>query len=247
MFNQAYQYTEEYLQFVKELDIKPDIANALYSLIKLALEFEKKELAEKHYNELVKITEEIEYKIYKDQALMAEALILKESELPRDRVRAELIFDQLLQKDWHHLAHIEILFNLCDLLIKELKETSDKKILAKLQKNLNKLIEIGSLNDNPYLSIEILWLKSQISLLELNSKEARKILTEAQQIAEEKGYNNLALKVIKAKEQLLEQTIQLEELEVESDLISRRMDILKVENGFEEIKSSDRFQFKQQI
>ncbi|MHA1955279.1 MAG: tetratricopeptide repeat protein, partial [Candidatus Heimdallarchaeaceae archaeon] len=67
MFNQAYQSTEEYLQFLKELDIKPEIAGALYSLIEISLEFDKKELAEKHYNELVKITEEIEYKIYKDQ------------------------------------------------------------------------------------------------------------------------------------------------------------------------------------
>ncbi|NPD88169.1 MAG: tetratricopeptide repeat protein [Asgard group archaeon] len=247
IFKQACEYAKEYLRCVRELNIKPAIAGALYLLIKLALEFEKKELAEEYYEELVKITEEIEYEPYKDQALMAEAIILKKSELPRERVRAELIFDQLLKVDLHHLDRIEILFNLCELLLKELKETSDKKILTKLRKNLNQLIEIGSLNDNPYLSIEILWLKSQLSLLELNSKEARKILTETQQIAEEKGYNILALKVIKAKEQLLEQTIQLEELEVKSDIISKRMEIIKIENGFEEIRSSDRFQFKQQI
>ncbi len=174
-------------------------------------------------------------------------MMLKTSENSRERVRAELILDQLLKEDLHHSVYIQVMFNLCELLLTELKETSDIKILAKLKKNLDRLIEIGSKNDNPYLSIEILWLKSQLSLLEMNSKEAKEILTEAQQLAEEKGFNNLALKVIKAKEKMLEQTIQLEELEVETNLISRRMEILKVENGFDEIRNSDRFQFKQQI
>ena len=247
MFKQAYEYKKDYLYNLQELEVKPVIAYALFDLISLALEFEKKDIAEKYYNVLVEITQKIEYKPYKDLSLIAEALMLKTSEDSRKRVQAELILDQLMQEDLHHSVHIQVLFNLCDLLLKELKETSDTKILAKLKKNLNKLIEIGSKNDNPYLSIEILWLKSQLSLLDMNSKEAKEILTEAQQLAEEKGFNNLALKVIKAKEQLLEQTIQLEELEVETNLISRRMEILEVENGFDEIRSSDRFQFKQQI
>ena len=80
-----------------------------------------------------------------------------------------------------------------------------------------------------------------------NFEKARELLTQALEVAENKGLNPLALKIIKSKEELIKQVMELEDLEKESPTISKRMDVIKIENGLKEIKSSEVFQFKQQI
>ena len=80
-----------------------------------------------------------------------------------------------------------------------------------------------------------------------NFEKARELLTQALEVAENKGLNPLALKITKSKEELIKQVMELEDLEKESPTISKRMDVIKIENGLKEIKSSEVFQFKQQI
>ena len=90
-----------------------------------------------------------------------------------------------------------------------------------------------------------MWSKS--FLLDLDFEKANELLTQAQSISEEKGLNRLALKITKSKEDLINQRIALEELEEESPSLAKRMDVIKIENGFKEITSSQMFQFKQNI
>jgi len=56
--------------------------------------------------------------------------------------------------------------------------------------------------------------------------------------------NQLALKMTKSKEQLIQQKIELETLEKTSPTISKRMEVVRVENGFKELKSKEAFEFK---
>lgn len=241
MFNKAIEYYEKVVEYYQEMGNKSKIAEILVSLILITSEQNKSELAKKHHKKLEEITEEIEYKNIKRFTLLTEAIILKNSTVSRDKVRAEVILDQLLQEDLDSNFHIRVLFHLCDLLLSELKETSDEKILTKLQKYVSKLIEIGTSNNVSYLIVEILWFKSQLSLLDLNIEKARELLNQALQIAEEKGFNYLALKITKSREQLIKQQVELEEIGTESHLISKRMEILKVKNGFKKIKNDERF------
>ncbi|MCG3221852.1 MAG: tetratricopeptide repeat protein [Candidatus Heimdallarchaeota archaeon] len=241
IINKAIENLEKVLVYNQEIGNKTYIISTLYSLSVIASEFNMINEVTQYHEKLVEIAEEIEYRNIKRLALLSEAIILKNSIISRDRVRAEVLFDQILQEDLNFYFHIQVLFHLCDLLLKELKETSDEKILDKLQKNVSKLIEIGSSANLPYLIAEILWFKSQLSLLDLDIEKARKLLDQALQIAEKKGLNRLALKIAKSREQLIKQKVELEELGTESSSISKRMEILKVENGFKKIKNDGRY------
>jgi hypothetical protein len=231
----ALKTLEEALGVSYETEKRPFTAYILYFLVQMAIKHNKNELVKKYYTELEEVTEGIEYKNIKRLALIAEAIILKNSSEVKERIRAEVLFDQLILEDLEHYLHMEILFQFCEFLLSELKSSSDQKYITKLLKNLDKLIEIGTSNHIPHLIIESLWFKSQLALLDLDFNKAKELL------------NQLALKITKSREELIKQSIELEELEKESSPLSTKMDLIRIENGFKEIKSSEIFQFKQQI
>ncbi|MCG3257901.1 MAG: tetratricopeptide repeat protein [Candidatus Heimdallarchaeota archaeon] len=243
-FNKALEYLEKALEIYLEIGNKSMLADTCYNFIVLATKYDKMDLAKEYYKKLEEIIEEIEHKNVKLLILIAEGIILKRSSESRDRDRAEVLFDQLLQEDIGPYHTKEVLLQLSELLLTELKETSNKRYLTKLQKNISKLIEIGTENNFPLIIVESLWFKSQLSLLNLDIDKARELLSQALDIAERKGLNRLALKITNSKEQMIRQKIELEELEKESPTISRRMEIVKVENGFKELKQKEIFKFK---
>ncbi len=243
-FNKSLEYLEKALEIFLEIGNKRLQADTCYNFIVLATENDKMDLAKEYYKKLEGIIEEIEHKNVKRLVLIAEGIILKRSRESRDRDRAEVLFDQLLQEDIGPYIQMEVLLQLCELLLTELKETSNERYLTKLQKNVSKLIKIGTENNFPLIIVESLWFKSQLSLLNLDVDKARELLSQALDIAERKGLNRLALKITSSKEQLIRQKIELEELEKESPTISRRMEVVKVENGFKELKQKEIFKFK---
>ncbi len=243
-FNKSLEYLEKALEIYLELGNKRKLADTFYNFIVLATKYDKMDLAKEYYKKLEGIIEEIEHKNVKRLVLIAEGIILKSSNESRDRDRAEVLFDQLLQEDINPYLTMEVLLQLSELLLTELKETSNERYLTKLQRNISTLIEIGTENNFPLIIIESLWFKSQLSLLNLNVDKARELLSQALDIAERKGLNRLALKITNSKEQLIRQKIELEELEKESPTISQRMELVKVENGFKELKQKEIFKFK---
>ncbi|MHA1200105.1 MAG: tetratricopeptide repeat protein, partial [Candidatus Heimdallarchaeaceae archaeon] len=247
LFNKAHEHFKEALQIHDDLGNKSRGVFTLYSLVLLGVEFDKIELAKEYYQELERRSEDVEYKITKNQVLQAEAAILARSSVARDRIRAEVIYEQLLNEQLHYTVYLGIIFHLCELLLSELKASSDERILAKLQKYVTKMIELSTKNYFTLLIVESLWFKAQLSLLNLDFEKTKELLTQAQSIAEEKGLNRLTLKIMKAKEQLVQQLVDLEDLEKESPTISKRMDTIKIEKGFKEITSSQMYQFKQNI
>lgn len=247
LFNKAHENLKEALRIVEEIDSKNVITTNLFFLVLLAIEFNKLELARDYFLELERKSDEIEYKITRNQVLQAEALILAKSTEIRDRLRAELIFEQLLDERQEYDVRLGIIFHLCELLLSELKNSSDVKVLAKLQKYINKMIDLATKNHISNLIVESLWFKAQLSMIILDFEKTNELLNQAQSLAEQKGLNRLTLKIIKTKEQTIQQQIELEDLEKESPSISKRMEKIKIENGLREITNSPMYQFKQNI
>ncbi|MHA1219753.1 MAG: tetratricopeptide repeat protein [Candidatus Heimdallarchaeaceae archaeon] len=243
-FNKSLEYLEKALEIYLDIGNKRKLADTCYKFIVLATKYNKMDLAKEYYKKLEEIIEEVEHKNVKRLVLIAEGVILKRSSKTRDRDRAEVLFDHLLQENIGPYLTMEVLLQLSELLLTELKETSNERYLTKLQKYISKLIEIGTANNFSLIIVESLWFKSQLSLLNLDVEKARELLSQALDIAERKGLNRLALKITNSKEQLIRQKIELEELEKESPTISRRMELVKVENGFKELKQKEIFQFK---
>ena len=247
MFDKSLKALSETLQIYDEIGNKTVIALILCSLISLAIEFDKKEMAKVYIKELEQRSEQMVSKIARDRILQAEALILSESFINKDRVQAVLIYEQLLDEQLLYSERLSIIIHLCKLLLSELKISSDERILTKLQKYVDKMIELSTENYIPRIIVESLWFKAQLSLLVLDFNESTNLLTQALDIAEEKGLKILINRIINAKEELIQQQIDLETLEKDSPSISKRMDAIEIENNFKKIQSLGIFQFKQHI
>ena len=242
ILEKSIEYLDKALEVLQEYGNKVLIAGSYYNYIILTSKYDKNDLAKEYFKKLEKIAEEIDQKNIKRLVLITEGILLKCSKETEDRLRAEVLFDQLLQEDIGYYLKIEILLQLCELLLSELKSTSNERYLEKLQKTVTVLLDIGTENNFPLIIVECLWFKSQLSLLNLDIKSAQEQLTKALGIAENKGLDSLALKMTKSKEQIFKQKIELEKLG-DTSSISKRMEIIRVENGFNKLKDKDVFDF----
>jgi tetratricopeptide (TPR) repeat protein len=244
IINKALEYLEKAEEIYLKFDNKVYLTEIYYNFIVLTTNNNEIDMAKKYFKKLEDVVKEIDHRSIKRLILVSEGLILKHSENSNDRIRAEVLFDQLLQEDLKYEYKVEILLQLSELLLSELRLTSNERYLEKLQKTVELLIEIGTESNSSLIIVESLWFKAQLCLLNLDIEKARELLTQALDIAERKGMNQLALKVMKSKENLIKQKIELETLEETSPTISNRMDIIRVENGFKELKSKEVFEFK---
>lgn len=237
----AIQALEKALTLYKETKNFLQAANVLFYLINISSNHKKDKLAKIYFDELKDILVNIDFTKVKRLQMLAEGVMLKSSEDSRDRVRAEVIFDQLLQEDLGFYLTIETLFNQCDLLLSELKATGNKNVLANLQDYVGKLIDISKNKNVEGLLIESLWFKAQLLLLEGKYEEAKTILTESSNIAEEKGYSYLALKINSSKDESFRILLEADKESKFNLSFAEKMSILNIEDSFEEIKEKQSF------
>ncbi len=238
--NKALEILKKSLTIRKKIGNPFHIVSTLYELIKFTSKNNWKEIAEQYFEELKVVMKDIKHEKTKRYLLLTEGLILKNSAEIRERIRAEVLFDTLLQEDLNYHLLVEILFNLCDLLLSDLKRTGDEKTLNKLQNHIDTLIQTSTKNNIYQLKIESLWFKAQLSILDGKFEDAQQLLSQSLALAEDKGYNMLIVKINNSKDDAIKRIIDLEK-EAVSLSIQDKMGILKLENGFKAIKEAKVF------
>jgi len=119
---------------------------------------------------------------------------------------------------------------LCDLLLKKLKITNNDEILDEINPLLKRLLKICQESNSYWILSETYTLQAKLALLILDIKEARRLLTLAQKIAEEHGMYILAEKISIEHDNILKEINNLESLKEEDIPISKRMDIIHIED-----------------
>lgn len=207
-WKEAMEYLKRSQELRKKLGHKINMANGYLNLMEVALEQNDIEEAEQYLEELEAIREEEESnKVIDHKYRLAKAMILKtgkkmEGTLSFKKLRnmlkkytesqeilKEIIDDEVI----HHQDTVKAIYNLCELQLIELKTFGEKGILKEIKKLTKRLLQIAE-NQNSYsLLTKTYFLKSKLALLEPDIEEAKKLLVEAQEIAEKKGYNRLAI------------------------------------------------------
>lgn len=241
LVNEAIQRLEKSIVLFKELGNLPRVANSLFYLINITSQNNMNVQTETYFEEYSETMKKIDDPKIKRLHLLAEGVMLKNSRNTRDRVRAEVLFDQLLLEDLGFHIKIELLFNQCDLLLSELKQTGDERVLVKLKEYVDSLVETSTKYKHIELNIKSMWLKSQISILEADIENANDILSQALVLAEEKGYRNLALKITSSKEEVIKLIINKEDSQIPESSIKEKITNLKLVESFEEIKEVKAF------
>lgn len=165
---------------------------------------------------------------------------VKAQELLQEIVEGEII---------EHEVTIDAIFNLCELLIIELKTFGNENILIKVDLLTQRLLQIGRNQNSFSLLAKTYLLMAKLALLEPDIKQARDYLVKARTLADDKGYNRLALVIATEQKRLegqipdwlLEENVSLFErlnkINLESLVISLRQN--RVESyGGEIIKPS---------
>ncbi|MFW9808236.1 MAG: tetratricopeptide repeat protein [Candidatus Thorarchaeota archaeon] len=189
----AFEYFERSLHISKEMGNTRLISNVLNQLVSLALDNSDLEAAKEYFSQLEQIKEKSDNPILNQQYSIAEALILKKSNRTRDRVNAEEILEKVVGEDVidHSLTTVAMI-HLCDLLLLELKTTRAEEVLAKVKELTQKLVTIAEEQASHPLVVETYLLQSKLALIEFEVIEARKLMTEAKRLADEKGLQRLS-------------------------------------------------------
>ena len=198
--------------FTKSLELREKensltgTADSLFYLIILSLDEGLLEKAKNYHKKLEQIKEKDDNRLIQQKYNIAEALLLKTSPRTPKRAKAEELLRKVIEEEVIDHTIITIAYlNLCDLLLEELRIMGDQDVFNELRTLIDKLFDIAKKQYSFALMAETYWLKSQLALIDLNLKEAKNLLIQAQLIAEEKDLHRLVLKISKEYDELISQ------------------------------------------
>lgn len=163
-----------------------------------------------------------------------EALILKTSPRARNRGRAEVLLEIVVNDAVvDHRLTVLAIFHLCDLLLQELQVSDDVEVLNEVQNLVLRLLDLAKSQYSFSLMTQIFVLQSRLALLELDIPKAQKLLIQASTLAEEKGLQTLALKIVEEQTTLDTQIHKWEDFIKRKASMSEIIEFIRIENYIE--------------
>jgi len=173
---------------------------------------------------------------------LSKARILRSSSRIRDRAETEKILKELIDVHKVRKSKVnrglseefsEVLIELCDFYLEELRSTNDLKIIDDIQPLIIRLLKESERTNSYTLQAQTYLLHSKISLLVMNMGDARRYLTQAQHIAEKHDLQLLAREISTEHDKLLTQLDKWEELNKTNAPISERMALASLNESVE--------------
>ncbi|MFX0091676.1 MAG: tetratricopeptide repeat protein [Candidatus Hodarchaeota archaeon] len=217
--DQALKYMQKALKLKKRIGNNFWIAFTLHPLIELCVDNNLFDLAHQYlqdFETLDSSREElnVNHKLRLCKAITLRANRSKDSDLSvlgfssLHRVLERYVKSQTLLRDLiaeqvvDHNVTSSAIFNLCELLLVELKTLGNEDVLTEVNVLSDQLIRIAQdQNVYPLLAKSYL-LKAKLALLKPAPDQTRDLLSKAQAIAQEKGYDRLALVISNEQKQL---------------------------------------------
>lgn len=137
-------------------------------------------------------------------------------------VQAQEIYSELIDSN-ETFPEIKItaLLELTEMLIIEYKDARQPEIILEITSLLNQLEYIAESQNSFWLQTQLLMLKSKLALLNINIIDAKKFISKAQKLAEERNYTNLAYALSNEYDTLLEDLQEIESMiDTRPDLVA---------------------------
>ena len=136
---------------------------------------------------------------------LSHALILKSSSRIRDHAEAESILKKIIEENATHFVTNFALINLCDWYFEEFQISHQMEILDDINPHVDHLQKNARDQNSYWLLAHVKLLQAKLALIQINMLDARKLLTEAQQIADEHGLQLLVGEISKEHDHFLEE------------------------------------------
>ena len=230
-FDLSTNILEKCLSLVKEIGNSWFIAVNLCNLIETLRIKGDLEQAKKFLEELKQLNDEQNNNWIKMAYLFSKAAILKESPRIHNRAKAEKILKHVIQRELipNLDINIDAIVNLCDLLLDELCITNNIGVLEDLNPYIMQLLDLAQKTNSFWVLAETYVLQAKLALLTLDLKGARRLLTQAQQIAEKQGIHRLAVKISIQHDDLLQKLNIWKSLKDSESSLSERIKLTNVE------------------
>ena len=215
----------------KKINSLYGMASSLFNLILTFLDKNNIEQAESYLSEFESVTTLTKSETYNNIFLVAKALILRKSKRLHDKTQAELILMQIIEKEALPIQYLLLtLANLCDLLLYEMDIMDNLDILNEINPLISKMLKFSE-NQNSYLWLsETKLLQAKLCLINMDIRGAKKLMSEAQKIAEMHDLNLLAQRISHEQDSLLDQSPLWDELLERNAPISERIKLASL-NG----------------
>ncbi|MHA1986554.1 MAG: tetratricopeptide repeat protein [Promethearchaeota archaeon] len=169
---------------------------------------------------------------------LSKAKLLASSLRVRDRAKAEEIGKKILEEQVSSnipdaSIYIRVIMMLCDFYSQELKTTYDLEILEDIQPLVDKLLKHSERINSYSLRAHALGLSGKISLIRQNLGDARRYLTEAQQIADSHNLQLLARAISQEHDELLKQLGELERYKKKKLTLSDRLELASMDDALD--------------
>jgi tetratricopeptide (TPR) repeat protein len=169
----------------------------------------------------------------------ANALILKTSDRMRDRVEAENILKKIVKEvkpNENPYAIETVLTNLCELYFEEFRFSHNMEILDEIQPLIKQLQSLPQTPRSFSSLANLKLLQAKLALLQVSMVEARKLLTEAQKIADEHGLRLLANAISREHDVLLEELKLWESFKKTQASVEERLKLASLDSVMERLQ-----------
>ncbi len=230
---QALEKTLESLELFRKTESHVWIGDVLAKIIFYLTELNEVEQAKNYFKQLEEVNSKIEDKNIYHKCKFSEALIISKSLVERDRIRAEILLEDLLKEELKYSFHIAVILLYTELLITNLQSSGDEKMLLKLHKYSSRLFSLASANKSYILTVEALLLQSKLALVDLELKRAEELKEQALKISDENKLDRLKIMIVQEQETFLSELGAAKQFDVNSPLKSRMdsIDFSKRING----------------
>ena len=232
--DRALECIEQAMVLSRELGALRALAVFHDFLIQILIDKGDLERAQVSLHDMEQLNSQLKDKTVSLLYLLDKALVLKTSLRAIKRGKAEEILKQLLENESVVYGNrLRALLTLCELLLTELRMSNDLGVLDELNQFISQLLEIAEKSHSYWIMGETYLLQAKLALLSLDLKEARRLLTQGQQIAERYGLKLLAIKISNEHDELLKQLNMWENLKESTSSLKERMEFARLKEQME--------------
>jgi len=193
---QALVFLQSAYQFKDKVESMMVKTRTMYYLTSITIETMNLELANIYLLDLEAIDLVEKNPIISQRTKFCQALILKTNDIPQSTSNAKEMFYQIINEDIKdHEVVVDSYLQLVELLMKELLETKNDKIILELEDLLKDLTYIAQNQRSNILLVKTLCAKSKIKLIQLYVEEAIDLLSESENLVLELGLIKLTDKI----------------------------------------------------
>jgi tetratricopeptide (TPR) repeat protein len=206
--NLAIEHIKRSLTLSEKQDLIYSIARSLQLLILIYIDEKSRETANKYYSRLTELYDRTKEKGDVDISnwyLVSKVYMMKNSARMRDRVEAQAIFKELIDHTDERYFLMFCLSHLCYLLLEELSLNNDLEIFGEIVPLITSGLEMAESTTNYYWLAEMKFLQAKLALIQIDIEEAKKLMVQAQRIADFHGLNLLASNISSEHDKLLDQ------------------------------------------